>query len=329
MLVRHFTMTLALACALSAALVANAGPTGGGPCEQRLLVLSAFPGEIDALLAGADVTATVEQDGRRFFVGSLEGHDVVLALTGIGLVNADQTARAALAAFACGEDQGIEAIVFSGVAGGHRSIGDVVVPERWTLDDGETWIAADPAMLDVARAIADDVSLARDVPAGDPACLGVDPRAVSTVRFEHQPAVFVGGDGKSVDPFGGRRFPCYPGGGDVFGCEPCGSPSGEVLDVVRVVSDTVPFADPAFFFGYFSSPPPAATEWDAEDMESAAVARVAAEAAIPFIAFRALSDGAGDPLGLPGFPFQFFAYRQIAADNAAAVARAFLAVWDA
>jgi nucleoside phosphorylase len=62
-------------------------------------------------------------------------------------------------------------------------------------------------------------------------------------------------------------------------------------------------------------------------METAAVARVAAEKHVPFIAFRALSDGKGDPLNLPGFPFQFFVYRQISADNAGAVELAFLAAW--
>jgi len=37
-----------------------------------------------------------------------------------------------------------------------------------------------------------------------------------------------------------------------------------------------------------------------------------------------VSDGGGDPLGLPGFPVQFFYYRQLAADNAALVTAAVL-----
>jgi hypothetical protein len=56
----------------------------------------------------------------------------------------------------------------------------------------------------------------------------------------------------------------------------------------------------------------------AEDMETAAVARVAASHRVPWIAFRAVSDGAGDPLGPPGFPVQFAAYYRLAAGNAAA-----------
>jgi hypothetical protein len=35
----------------------------------------------------------------------------------------------------------------------------------------------------------------------------------------------------------------------------------------------------------------------------------------------------GDPLNLPGYPFTFFVYRQIPADNAAIVTEAFLQNW--
>ena len=59
------------------------------------------------------------------------------------------------------------------------------------------------------------------------------------------------------------------------------------------------------------------------------MAKVAARSGVPFIAFRSLSDGKGDPLMLPGFPFQFFVYRQLAADNAATMALAFLKAWAA
>jgi nucleoside phosphorylase len=59
-------------------------------------------------------------------------------------------------------------------------------------------------------------------------------------------------------------------------------------------------------------------------METAIVARAMAARGLPFIAFRAVSDGAGDPLDLPGFPAQFFAYYRLAARNAAAAAIAFV-----
>ena len=53
-------------------------------------------------------------------------------------------------------------------------------------------------------------------------------------------------------------------------------------------------------------------------------ARGAAVRGLPFIAFRAVSDGEGDPLGVPGFPAQFFAYYRLAARNATAATVAFL-----
>jgi adenosylhomocysteine nucleosidase len=87
-------------------------------------------------------------------------------------------------------------------------------------------------------------------------------------------------------------------------------------------------ADPNFFFGYKASDNPA--RFVAVDMETAAAARVAARNGIPFIAFRAISDGAkGDPYNIPDapIPLQFFVYKQLASDNAATVALAFLRAW--
>jgi nucleoside phosphorylase len=310
---------------------ATASLAEAAPCARRLLVLSAFPGEIDKLLTEASVSQdeTVVIDGRSFFVGTLRGNHVVLALSGIGLVNARRTTQAALDHFRCGSRPGIDGVVFSGVAGGRSFIGDVTVPRRWTIDDGASWLEVSPRMLRTARQLqrGGSVRLARHTPVGDAACVGLPPDLVRTVRMDHAPELIVGGDGTSADPFGGRAWPCFPGGGDVFGCEPCRAPSRAAPDPVRFVSTVVPFVDPEFFTSFFESPPPASTDYVAEDMESAAVARVAARNGVPFIAIRAISDGQGDPLGLPGFPFQFFVYRQLAADNAATVTLAFLDAW--
>jgi hypothetical protein len=101
----------------------------------------------------------------------------------------------------------------------------------------------------------------------------------------------VGGLGQSGDPFSGTPVRCQPGGGEIFGCE-LPEPAASV--------DTTPEVPVA------------------EDMETAAVGRVASAHRVPWVAFRAVSDGEGDPLGLPGFPAQFFAYYPLAAHNAAA-----------
>jgi nucleoside phosphorylase len=303
-----------------------AGARAAAPCTPRLLVLSAFPGEIGPLLSQTSVNASVETAGRTFFSGRLRGHDVVLALTGIGMVNATRTATLGLGQFRCGRRTAISGIVFSGVSGGRTFIGDVTVPARWTDDDGTSWLPVDPALLSVAQSVKAVAAarLSRAAPAGDAACAGVDPDLLDVVTIDHTPEVIAGGDGRTSDPFGGRALPCAPSGGDVFGCRPCKASGPSVADAERFVPGALPFVDPGFVTGYFAASPSTPAGYDADDMETAAVARVAASNRVPFIAFRALSDGKGDPLMLPGFPFQFFVYRQLAADNAATMTLAFL-----
>ena len=89
--------------ATSAASGAQAASGPSGTCTERLLLVSAFPAELDALLARAtvDPAQTVTLDGRTFYLGRLGGNDVVLALTGIGLVNATNTTQLALDHFRC------------------------------------------------------------------------------------------------------------------------------------------------------------------------------------------------------------------------------------
>lgn len=298
------------------------------PCVARTLVLSAMPVELAPLLHRTAVTTTVTVAGRDYFLGRLAGHDVVLALTGIGPVNARRATRAALGHLRCGARTAIDAVVFSGVAGGD-DIGDVTVPTRWTLDGGRHFLSVDRRMLSVARRVAAGrLRLEQKTPAGDPACTCVtSPDLVTTVSVTHRPRVEVGGAGQTTDPFSGRAMPCAPGGGDVFGCEPCPARTRLAGDAQRFAPGVVPFADPGFFTGYFASTAPGAGRYVAEDEESAAVDAVTSAARVPFVAFRAVSDGGGDPLHLPGFPAQFFYYRQLAADNAALTTMAFLSRW--
>ena len=302
-------------------------------CPERLLILSAMPVELDPFFADLDLERTVEINERRFFVGRLKGNRVILAMTGIGTRNAEQTTTDALARFRCGKQSAIGGIAFSGVAGGDW-IGDVAVPTEWTDDFGKTFYPADPAMLAVASEVAQPgaVALTQDVRAGDPTCKCKDipeVTSVSAVRIEHVPQVVVGGKGTTSDPFNGRRLPCFPEGGDVFGCDPCKMRREDPPNAATFATGIAPFIDPAFFTGYFEAPPEADPQYKSQDMESGTVARVAQANGKPFIAFRGVSDGQGDPLNLPGFPFQFFAYRTISAENAAAATLAFLERWAA
>jgi nucleoside phosphorylase len=321
---------VATAPATASAATARAGPSPGS-CTPHLLVLSALPLELDPLLAEAsiDPQRTVVLNGRSFYEGTLRGHNVIMSLTGIGLVNARRSAEAAFQHFRCGPRPVISGVVFSGTSGGDY-IGDVMVPSRWT-DDGKTWVGADPAMLttvgDVVRGGA--VRLEQSTPTGDPACVCLaSPNLVTPVRVTHTPQVEVGGNGLSMDPFGTRALPCTPGGSDVFGCVPCRARNTDAVSQTgRFVSGALPFVDPGFFLGYQAASTPPPGSYVEQDMETAAVFQVAASYRAPSIGFRAASDGKGDPLMLPGFPVQFFVYRQLAADNAAATALAFLSAW--
>ena len=316
---------LVLCVALLAGCIAGGAAQADGPrCDRRILILSAMPVELGPLLAPTTGVRTVTYDGHDFYLGRLRGRNVALALTGIGPVNATRIARVALSHFRCGSGSGLSAVVFSGVAGGD-AIGNVVVPTAWTLDAGKHVVAADGRMVAAARRAArTKVSLERQAPAGDPACgCVVSPDQVSTVSVTTKPRVEIGGTGQTTDPVSGKALPCVPGGGDVLGCTPCLMQEQAQRDAPALASGAAAFVDPAFFAGY-SSPVEESSKYVVEDEETAAVAVQAAARRVPFLGIRAVSDGAGDPLGLPGFPVQFFYYRQLAADNAARFTMALL-----
>src|SRR5438128_11163792 len=77
--------------------------TAAPACGRPVLVLTAMPLELYPLLRSAvvDPADTVRIDVRTFYVGRLAGNDVVLAMTGVGLVNAAETATAAFEHFRC------------------------------------------------------------------------------------------------------------------------------------------------------------------------------------------------------------------------------------
>lgn len=334
---RLLALPLALTGALSGLLVTvGTAPAGATTCTPRLLVVSAMPLELDPLLAHAtiDPGPPVVLNNRPFVTGTLAGNPVVMGLTGIGPENALTTTTDAFAHYQCGGASEISGVVFSGTSGGDF-IGDVFVPPLWT-EDGVTFEHTDPTMLSVAQAAAPSAQLEQTTPTGDPACLCAVTEGVETpVTVQHVPTVTFDGVGLTTDPFGGRTLPCAPAGSDVFGCVPCREmDQSQLAQAEAFAQGIVPFADPSFFTGYLEATTPAGT-YVSEDNETAVVAKVAAEHGVPFIGFRAASDGpgntpgtGGDPLMLPGYPAQFFVYRQLAADNAAAMAFAFLQAWS-
>jgi hypothetical protein len=217
-------------------------------------------------------------------------------------------------------------VLFSGVAGGggRVNIGDVTVPARWTLDNGATFHPVDPGMLAAAQALTIDLESVDYL--GNPICLCKNAPRVRLIDLKRQPRLVVGGDGSSSDNNNGRAFPCIPNGGDIFGCQPCSAPDRSLLYTGNFFQAAGPWLRNSLIsnLNIASTSNPA---FDATDNETAAVQAVADAHGTPFLGIRSISDGAGDPLHLPGFPFEFFFYKQIAADNAARVAASFLQSW--
>ena len=261
----------------------------------RIAVLSAFPAEMGAVLEHASIDDTVQIDDHVFREGKLGGVSVVIGMTGIGLLNATNTTRAMLDRFQ------VDGVVFSGVAGSTLRIGDVSIPVAWSLKDGTTYAAYQP-WLNLAETITTPGAVSLEN------CTVV-PASGQAVCLAYEPAIAVGGVGQSSDPFGKVPVRCQAQGNDVFGCDVASAGSASASEADSGAHETVA-ADAAAPI--------------VEDMETAAVAREVTARGLPFIGFRSVSDGPGDPLGLPGFPAQFFAYYRLSAHNAAAAAAAFL-----
>lgn len=318
---RRFHVPVVFGAALLAwvalpAVAAMAADVSGGLCaalrkggSARLAVLCAFPAELAPLVAAAKVER-VELEGRPFYVGELAGVRVVIGMTRIGMVNAALTAELLLANF------DIAGFVFSGVAGSTRQIGEVAVATEWleapccpppTGPPSSTGMIfpANPFLLALAQ------KATRRVPL-DRCTLVTFTPPVETVCFPCDPVVVVGGRGSSGDPFGGRASACQPNPpanlADVFGCD--------IAEPALPPKEPEPRAAPC---APLTAPPPVDPPI-ASDMETAAVARVATAHGVPFVGFRGVSDGAGDPRGDRGFPLQFFDYYRLAADNSAAAA---------
>jgi nucleoside phosphorylase len=113
-----------------------------------------------------------------------------------------------------------------------------------------------------------------------------------------------------------------------LGAQPCAAPDFSLLFTGNFFQAIVPFLAFGLVSNLTGLLSPAAPAVDAVDQETAAAQQVADAHGIPFLGIRGMSDGPGDPLNLPGYPFTFAVYKQIAADNAAIVAEAFLQNWD-
>src|SRR5437870_3857564 len=176
---------LALAAGLAAGALFPPAVLAAWPPDERVLILSAYPTEGAKLLAAAaPVTEVGVFNGRRFFTGTIAGKSVVMGLTGIGLVNADQTTRAVLTYLAEGHFR-VKAIVFSGVAGSSYNIGDVIVPDHWTDDlEGSLPYRVNRRLYSIARRLSGNVVLDPDLQVEDQACTGLRSELSTPIRVD-------------------------------------------------------------------------------------------------------------------------------------------------
>lgn len=135
-------------------LVAQTATPAPAISKPLIAVLNAYPPEMDAmvkefkLLEGGFTEKRVK--GFRYYIGTVEGKDIVVFETGISMVNAAMALQLAL------ERLPISHVLFAGVAGGTDPalrVGDVVIPEKWAYHseaayfnptpDGKDWMKAE------------------------------------------------------------------------------------------------------------------------------------------------------------------------------------------
>jgi adenosylhomocysteine nucleosidase len=294
-------LLICLAVAVSAAQAA----TPQLDTTPRIALFSAYEPEWEALTKIVEAPVSHRVNGIDFVTGRVEGHDVVLVLSGVSMVNAALTAQMAIDRFA------LTAIVFSGIAGGvdpTLSIGDVVVAEQWGeyLDvvlarqtpqgfDLPKWAKTDQQFGNFGMVFPRGVSVAREGAAKpvpqfwfpvDTKLLAVARKAAAGVALKqcddaatclpNPPKMVVGGNGVSGSAF----------------------------------VDNAKFRDYAF----------ATFHARVLDMESAAVAHVASMNDVPYLAFRSLSDLAGGGAG----ENEMTTFEHLASENSVAALRAFL-----
>jgi len=333
------------ALALLAAGLLGAGAHAAPPrclsdCTPRIGIVSAFGAEADILLAQTSGKKVFTVNGNRFTTGTLRGNRVVIVLSGVSIVNSTMVTQLMLDHFR------VQRLIMSGIAGGvnpAHHVGDVTVPERWSLPMEVYWNA-------------DSSMPAPCGPPGELGCLGLK--------------LAVGADGQPLPPFviptpggpvatglfmrqnfamnagnapqGEYRFD-YPVDAEMFAvaktlqpalqrCGPKALQTGSLDEkqCVRVqprlivggrgVSAPVFLANPHYRAYLFDT-----LQVETFEMETAALAHVAYANQVPYIAFRSLSDLAGATEFNADVGALFAS--GLAETNEAAVTLAFLDAW--
>ena len=299
------TIRVAALIAASLTALASCATTRATTSPPRIAVMSAFDAELVALRAATTVTATRVVNGRTHYLGRLAGHDVVLMLSGFSMVNAAMTTQAVLDRYT------ISSIVFSGIAGGVNpglNVGDVTVPAQWGNYQEMVFARETPTGFAPARVTTPFANLGMMYPQGTSVTVRGAPADSLERRFWF--AVDSGALATATRVAQRVQLQRCTGAGTGAGTGECLAHEPRIVVGGNGVSGPT-FVDNARF-----------REWvwqtfaaDALDMETAAVAVVAYENRVPFIAFRSLSDLAG---GGPG-QNEVRVFGRLAAENSAAV----------
>jgi adenosylhomocysteine nucleosidase len=348
---RRHRATLALAGLVLSLLgaAAHAAPRGClTDCTPRIGIVSAFGQEADILIAQTLNKRVHVVNGNRFTTGLLRGNKVVIALSGVSMINSTLATQMMIDHFK------IERLIMSGIAGGlnpANHVGDVTIPQRWAMPMEVYWNHDNT--LPAACGAAGDVSClglklasvgGRPVaPFSLPSASGAASAAGASVptglfmrenfvmntanapkgefRFDYEvdPAMYaVAGQIAPVLARCGPKAVTSPGAAP----DPklCVATQPKLVLGGRGVSATVFLANPHYRAYLFEQ-----LQAQTFEMETAALAHVAYANGIPYIAFRSLSDLAGAEEFNADVGALFAS--GLAETNEAAVTLAFLEAW--
>jgi adenosylhomocysteine nucleosidase len=105
-------------------------------CTPRIGIVSAFGAEADLLVAQTTARTRYSINGNQFTTGVLRGNRVVIVLSGVSMINSTMVTQQMLNHFR------IERLIMSGIAGGLNpalNVGDVTVPDRWIMPMEVYW----------------------------------------------------------------------------------------------------------------------------------------------------------------------------------------------
>ena len=304
---KKFIVTALLALGLSPAFAAKSACLT--ECTPRIGIVSAFGQEADILVAQTRRPHTWVVNGNRFTTGVLRGVPVVIVLSGVSMVNSTMVTQLMVDHFK------VQRLVMSGIAGGvnpAHHVGDVMIPDRWAMPLEVFWNRdnvlpatcgkeADVSCLGLKLATVDGKAIppfylatpAAPMPSGlfmrENFVMTAANAPAGEFRFDYpvDPAMLA--VAREIRPVLAR---CGPKAAKSPGAEPdaalCVKTAPQVIVGGRGVSGSAFLANPQYRSYLFDQ-----LQAQTFEMETAALAHVAYANAIPYIAFRSLSDLAG------------------------------------